>query len=195
MSNQYLKIIIAVFITLSIITSFPWLDKKINGQKESESVNVSGIDFSVFTENSVDKITIKKGADEKILSAKDNAWYIGEDQADAEKIDQFFTSLSKIKIGEIVAQKEASYANFEVDKENGYCLTFSQEGNNATFFVGKAGSTGQDFYLRKDASRNVYLANGDLRTKLTWEESRWKKEDNNEETEIKKEDENPLERK
>lgn len=174
MNNKYLKIIIAVFVTLAIVASFPWLDEKISGQKEKNK-NISEIDFFGFTREPVEKITIKKGSDEKILTYKDNNWRIGEDEADQEKVKQFFDDLLKIEIKEIAAQNENSYSKFEVSDDASFQLIFFQGEKESLFYIGKSGLATREFYLRKKGDKNVFLVKGDLRDKLIWEALKWKK--------------------
>lgn len=175
MHNKILKIIIAVFVVLAIITTFPWLNEKIGKQKNEKQTEIS-IDLSSFTKESVNKIVIKKGDSEKVLSFKDNKWYIGEAEADEEKINQLFQDFSQIKIKEMVSENENNRANFEVDQNTGIKLVLSKNGTDSIFFVGKADTAAGGYYMRKDGIKNVYLVSGNLRDKLTWEEVKWKKE-------------------
>ena len=176
MHNKIIKIVVAVFIVLVIITTFPWLKEKIGKQKNEKPTEIS-IDLSNFTKESVNKIVIKKGESEKVLNFKDNKWYVGEAEADEEKIAQLFQDFSQIKIKEMVSENENNRANFEVDGNTGIELILSQNGKDSIFFVGKADSVAGGYYMRKDGIKNVYLVSGNLRDKLTWEEAKWKKEE------------------
>ena len=143
-----------------------------------ESQKNLSVNLSNFTESSVDKIAIKKGTDEKVLTRKDNVWYIGDGEASADKVGQLFASFSKMKIGEVVSENENNYANFEVNQDAGIQLTISQNGNASLFFVGKAGPAAGEFYIRKDGIKNVYLVtSAGLRELLVGDASQWKKAD------------------
>lgn len=174
MNDKFIKYSAFILAILVILAAFPWLRDKINygngKQKENVSVNMSG-----FTQETVDKIVIKKGSDEKTLSFKDDEWLIGSDEADKEKIGHLFKDFSDLKVKNMVSNNENNWDKFETTKEKGYQVTITQNGKDNTFFVGKTGPSAGDFYLRKDGIKNVYLVSGELRNKLIWESEKWKK--------------------
>lgn len=180
MNNKFLKIIAAVFLVLILITIFPWIKEKISSQQAKQPANLS-VNLSGFTKESVNKISIKKGLEEKILSFKDGKWLIGEDEADESKVDQLFSDFSNLKIGEVASQNEANFGKFEVNADTGTQLTITQNGKDSLFFIGKAGAAATDFYMRKDGIKNVYSVSGTLRDDLAPEAASWKKPEAKEE--------------
>lgn len=176
MNNKFMKVIAIIFVVLFALVSLPWLKEKISGQKNPDTSNLS-VNLSGFSKEKTEKVVIKKGNDEKILNRKNDGWYIGEDKADEEKIDQMFKDFSDLKIKELVSQNEDNHKKFEVTKDDGIQLTISQNGKDSVFFAGKAGMAIEDFYLRKEGIKNVYLVNGGLREKLTWDAGKWKAEE------------------
>lgn len=185
MDKKFLKIIIAIFIVLAAITAFPWIDQKLNGEKKTTTEPLS-VNLATFTPTSVNKISIKKGDEEKVLSRKNDVWLIGTEEADQQKVQQLFNDFSQLKIKEVVAQNENNHAKFQVTKENGIQLVLNQNGKDSIFFIGKTDQSAQDFFMRKDGIKNVYLVSGGLREKLTWAADKWKPEAADTQTEDKK---------
>lgn len=177
MHNIFLKITTLIFIALAIIIALPWLNGIINSQKTDPLKNAN-VNLSSFTQETVSKISIKNGADEKILSFSDNKWLIDKDEAAEDKVKQFFQDLASLKVKELASQSEENFEKFEVAKDkNSFQLTLTQGGKDSIFFVGKIGASTNDFHLRKEGFKNTYLVNGELRDKLNWEVAKWKKEE------------------
>lgn len=174
MSNKFIKFNALILLTLVIVAAFPWLRDKMNNESDKKTENVS-VNMSGFTKETVNKITIKKGSDEKTLIFNDNKWLIGENEADEDKINQLFQDFADLKIKEMVSNNEENWSKFEVAKDSGYQLTITQNGKGSTFFIGKTGPSVSDFYIRKDGIKNVYLVNGELRNKMSWDIEKWKK--------------------
>ncbi len=173
MDKRIIKITALVFLALAVIVAYPWLREKLSGSK-TETPN--SISLSGFTKDTVSKIVIAKGSDEKNLNFKDNKWFIGDDEADENKVDQFFQNLHNLKTGTMVSQNEDNQGKFNVTKDNpDFKLTLSQNGQNSVFLIGKSGIAINDFYIRKEGIKNVYLVNGELRNALGWSVDQWKK--------------------
>jgi hypothetical protein len=174
MNNKFLKITALVFATLAIIIAFPWLKEMVNSKKVNPMENAS-VKLSQFTQETVTKISIKKGGDEKILSFSDNKWLISNDEADADKVKQLFQSLADLKTKEMVSENQDNWQKFEATSDAGFRLAITQNDKDNVFFVGKSGASANDFYMRRDGIKNVYLVNGELRNMLGWTVEQWKK--------------------
>lgn len=174
MSGKFIKVSAFIFATLFFFAIFPWLRDKISDESDKKTGNIS-VNMSEFTKETVNKIIIRKGDDERVLSFKDDKWFIGEEEADEEKINQLFKDFSELKIKEMASNNEENWGKFEVTKDSGYQLTITQNGKDNVFFIGKAGQAIDDFYARKEGIKNVYLVNGELRDKIVWEKEKWKK--------------------
>jgi hypothetical protein len=175
MDNKNIKILAAVFVAMAIITVLPWIGNQIGGGKEKDKAKNISLDFSDFSEKSVEKMVIKKGETEKSLSFQEGKWLIDGEEADGQKIADFFSELKSLKVGEMVSQNEANQSKFGVDKEKAIKLAITQNGQELLFLVGNVGTTPRQFYMRKDGIKNTYLVESALREKLLWEASKWKK--------------------
>ncbi|NWG75743.1 MAG: DUF4340 domain-containing protein [Rubrivivax sp.] len=181
MNDKFLKITALIFVILVIIIFLPYLKEFIVLKEHNPLDNVS-VKLSQFTQETVTKISIKKGSEERILSFSENKWLIGNEEADVDKVKQFFQDLSDLKIKEMVSQNEENQSKFEVAKDkNSFQLTLWQNGKENVFFVGKSAAAVNDFYIRKDGIKNVYLVNGELRNKLSWDANQWKKANDDQE--------------
>ncbi len=172
MSNRFIKLSLLVLLILAFFTVFPWIEDKIS-EKGSKKVGDVSVNLSVFTKENVNKISFKKGNDEVLLSLENNIWKVGESKADEEKVNQLFQAFSELRVKEMVSNNENNWIKFGTTKDNGIQLTIIQNDKSSTFFVGKAGPAIDDFYLRKEGIKNVYLVNGKLREKLSWKIEDW----------------------
>ena len=180
MNNKFLKIATFIFVSLGLIVAIPWLSELFNTKKPNP-MDKTSVNLAQFSQKTVSKISIKKGDNEKVLAFSNNKWLIGNDEADENKIKQLFQDLADLKVKEMVSENQDNWGKFEVTPESGLRLTLTQDGKEQVFFVGKAGTASGDFYLRKEGIKNVYLVNGNLRDKLEWDASKWKKTNQNEE--------------
>lgn len=175
MNASFLKIIMAVFVVLAVVTFFPTIFGKSTTNESIDQKNLS-IDLSKFSTDSVKKITIaNKGEDEKVLSIRNGKWFIGDDEADSKKIDQLFADFSALKVEDMISQNSENQAKLEVTKETGIQLTISTGGDDAVFFIGGKAAPSGTFSIRKDGIKNVYQASGSLRTDLLQSTDEWKK--------------------
>lgn len=175
MNASFLKIIMAVFVVLAVVTFFPTIFGKSTTNESIDQKNLS-IDLSKFSTDSVKKITIaNKGEDEKALSIRNGKWFIGDDEADSKKIDQLFSDFSALKVEDMISQNSENQAKLEVTKETGIQLTISTGGDDAVFFIGGKAAPSGTFSIRKDGIKNVYQASGNLRTDLLQSTDEWKK--------------------
>lgn len=174
MNNKFIKFSAIILAILAVSAVFPLFRDKMNNGSDKKTENVS-VNMSGFTKEMVSKVVIKKGNDEKVFSFKDNKWLIGENEANEEKINQLFKDFTDLKIKEMASNNEENWRKFEVTKDSGYQLTITQDGKDNTFFIGKSGPSINDFFIRKEGIKNVYLANGELKNKMAWENEKWKK--------------------
>ncbi|MFA5961326.1 MAG: DUF4340 domain-containing protein [Parcubacteria group bacterium] len=170
-----LKILTGVFIVMAVIVALPFVGRMINGNKDASAPKNISLNFSDFSESSVGKIVIKNASAEKTLSFQDGKWLIGNDEADAQKVADFFTELKGLKVGEMVSQTETNQAKFGVDSASAIQLIITKNGQDNIFLVGKASSVPNQFYMRKDGIKNTYLVESALRDKLTWDATKWQK--------------------
>jgi hypothetical protein len=174
MNNKFIKISGLILLGLILLITVPWIGEKISDSKKQKPI-ITSVDLSGFNKESVSKIVIKKASGEEIISFKDNKWFLGEDEVDEAKINQLFQAFSNLKNKEIVSQNEENQSKFDVTKDNNLQLVITQNGKDSTFFVGKSGQSINDFYLRKEGIKTVYLVSGELRNILNWDTASWKK--------------------
>lgn len=174
MSNKFVKFSALILFVLAVLVAFPMISEKMSDGSDKKTVDVS-VNMSGFAKENIDKIVIKKGSDERTLNFKVDKWFIGEDEADEDKINQLFKDFADLKVKEMASNNEKNWEKFEVTKDNGFQLTITQDGKDNKFFIGKAGVATSDFYLRRDGIKNVYLVNGNLREKLVWTADKWKR--------------------
>ncbi|MFZ2188088.1 MAG: DUF4340 domain-containing protein [Candidatus Moraniibacteriota bacterium] len=175
MDNKNIKILAAVFLAMAIILILPWIGNQFGIGKDKDGPKNISLDFSDFSEKSVEKVVIQNGETKKELSFREGKWLIDGGEADGEKVTGFFSELKKLKVGEMVSQSEANQSKFGVDREAAIKLSITQNGKEAIFLVGKIGATPNQFYMRKDGIKNTYLVESALREKLLWDAVKWQK--------------------
>lgn len=174
MDDKTIKSLLIIFAGLLVIAiSFNYLDKF--SLKKEASVKAD-FNLSNFTKETVEKVRIKKGDDEKTLVNKDGLWKINDEIASSDKINTFFNNLKKVEIKEVVSKNPENHKNFGINEDDAYLLIFTQNGKNAVFFIGNPGISSNLFYLKKKGSKNIYLASGLLRNIISQDTSEWLKE-------------------
>lgn len=176
----FLKVIAGIFVLLAAIVVFFWVGDRPSTGPDASLGKVASLDFSGFTPGSVNRITIGKGSDQTVLEYRGDKWFVGDDEADEDKVKSLFDDLSSVKARDMVSQNEQNHAKFGVTGDAGITLTLTRSGEDSIFFVGNAGSTPDTFYLRKSGIQNVYLVEGPLREALSVEADGWKRSEEGE---------------
>ena len=172
--SKNIKTLFIVFVVLVAIAFAPKIKEMLSSDepvKKSQS-----IDLSIFTPETVQKVTIKEGEETRTLQLKDGDWHINEEIADQNKVGLFFDQLEQTSISKLVSKNQENHPNFKINKNDGIVVTFSTEGDSSTFIVGKSGPQAGSFYIRKEGVANVYLAQGMVRTNLVQAAEEWKED-------------------
>lgn len=172
MNKKSIHILALIFLLLAVVASYPLWSKSLGFlKKESKKSEIS---FEGFNQDSVDKIIIKQDKNETILQKADSGWKINSLSASSQVIKSFFDDLSAIEIDRLASKNPENHDEYSASEENGYILTLNKDNNPQTFIIGKSGPQANSFYIKlKDAS-NLYLAKGDLRSKVTQSIADWR---------------------
>lgn len=166
MNQRTICILLAVFIVLASIAAYP---RWISYLKKPSAGSVE-IDFSQFTEDSIEKFSIKKDEDEKVFTKEGGRWLVNEFDASEKEVKSFFDSLAACEEKSLASKNPENHTNFEATEEKGYVLTI----NDQTSIIGRSGPDYNSFYAKKKDSPNVYLLSGSLRTKLAQDLTAWR---------------------
>ena len=192
MDSKTIKSLLIIFVGLLVIAvGFNYLDKS---SREKKSTVTADFDLSGFTEKTVEKVRVKKGDDEKILTNEGELWKINGEEISSDKIGSFFSGLSEMKIKAIASKNIDNHKNFGITKDDAYLLAFTQNGKDKMFFIGKSGASPDLFYIKKKESKNVYLASGTLRGLISQDVSAWLKESSLKESSGESEEKNKEEK-
>ncbi|MBT3356469.1 DUF4340 domain-containing protein [bacterium] len=178
MNPKNIKLLAIVFTGLLVIAVFPWLKQKITPTKEiaSKFENIS-VNFSQFSKENTEEISIKQGDQETVLSLRDGVWMVNEKEASQEKIVTLFQEFNLAKVQKQSSKNKANQAKFEVNQEQATILTITSDSKDTVFFIGKSGPSFDSFYARKKEIVNVYLVDGNLKNILSVDEVAWEKVD------------------
>lgn len=185
MQPKNIKFLAIVFAALLAITAVPWAKEKMSAKQEAvdKFENVS-VNFSQFSKENTEKISLSKGEEKIDLVFKDGIWMIGDKEASAEKMDALFANLKAAKVQKQSSKNKDNQAKFEVDQEQATVFSITTGGNESIFFIGKNGPSYDSFYARQKGIVNVYLVEGNLKNILSLDEAEWiKSEDESAETE------------
>lgn len=171
MSKKTLLVLGGIFIVLAVIASSSWWGEYLTIGKKSSNAE---LDFSAFTKETTGKISIvKKGEEEKVLSKEGSAWKIAGFEASVKAMDDFFAALKELKTESLASKNPENYASFGVG-DDAYTLSLTKGKMETTFIIGNRGPTFSSFYARKKDGTNVYLVEGSLSDKLSWDVSAWR---------------------
>lgn len=189
MDSKNLKTLAVIFAVLVGVSSFFWWDKKFESSGDKfKKATVSKM--SSVEKGSVEKVVIEKDSKEKKeLVFKDDKWLINGSEASKDKTEKFFDNLKKVKIEKMVSKNKERHDKFEVSKEKAIKITFTRDGKEEIFFIGKKGPQINSFYIRAQGKVNVYLAKGIFINDLEISVDDWtKKEDASKSKEDSKEE-------
>ena len=177
MNNKTLILLGTILLAFIVIAAAPKMFKRDQAQSK-ELKNVS-VDLGDYSRESTSKILIKQGETENTLSFSNGEWLINSEKANQTKIALLFSDLKEGKIQKLASKNEENQSKFQVNPENGITLILTQNGQDEEFYVGKIGPSYGTFYIRKKGIKNVYLVESGLRSKLSWDATEWKPEEEN----------------
>lgn len=178
MHENFLKIATIILALLVFLAVIPWIADSLKGKgSETTFDDKVSVNLSLFAKNSVDRISIRrKDADEIILESAGEAWTVGSEPADPDKITALFQAFARLNIREMTSKSEKNFAKLGVTEETGIRLALREKnGKEQVFFVGNPGVIPQEFSLRKDGIKNTYSVQGTLRELLVGDADSWKK--------------------
>jgi len=174
MNPKNIKVLAIIFIAFLLVVMAPWIKQKISPEKEiSEKFENISLNFSDFSKENVEEITITTSEQEITLSLTNDVWKIDKADASPEKIDNFFRELSLSEIQKQSSKNKENHKKFEVDEESATTLTLKSNGEDEVFFIGKNGPSFDSFYARKKGVTSVFLISGNLKNSITGEKEDW----------------------
>lgn len=185
MNHSFLKIASGIFLVLVVLAVIPWIGDLLKGKDgDATSLANTSANLTAFTENSVDRISIKqKDTDEIVLEKSGEDWNVGVDPADKEKIATLFRAFASLEVREMVSKNEENFKKFGVTKDDGIRLTLREKnGKEQVFYVGNPSAIPQEFSFRKDGIKNTYSVVGTLRDLLMKDAAYWKKTEEKQES-------------
>lgn len=185
MNSNKIKILAIVFIGLLLIAALPWIKEKISPEQEvSDRFKEASVNFSQFSKENTNRISIKNTDEETILTINDGMWMVNNDkEASEEKITALFQDFQTAKIQKQASKNKENHSRLGVDEEKSIILTITSGDKESVFFIGESGPMTGSFYARKKGVANTYLVRGALKSSLLTEEENWIKEEETEDIE------------
>lgn len=172
MKAKTIFILFVIFIIFLLTATFPWWNKYF---KSDNKLNTAGgFNFSLFSEQTVDRFTIRKGKEDTVFIRHNNQWKVNNFDVSRQAVNDFFNNLSGLGAMELVSRNLNNHRNFEVTEEEGFALTFYTGDSGKTFIIGKQGPVFNSFYVRDKDENDVYIIYGQLRNILSRPVSYWR---------------------
>lgn len=195
--RPYLYLLIACLTAVVIF----WLERP-GGERSGDILNE--LLFDDFDFETVSRIEIEHLLNGVQLEKKDGKWQVANlrsqikkeldaqekkepapvewTEADAERIDLTFSILQDVLLTSLAATNPERHGSFEVNAAGMQVRFFDAQGNKlAHLYIGKAGPSFSDSYVRKEGDNNVYLADRYLRATFSIEPEDWRRKDKGEE--------------
>lgn len=170
MSKRTIQILFGIFIVFLCICLYPLFKEKMLKQKEVKGA----IDFTFFTEQNTDRISIKKGESSLLLQKENSLWKINGFNASLASVNSFFSSIQNIKTQNLVSKNPDNHKSLGVSEDEGYVIAFTQNKVDFSFIFSAKGATGSDFYVKKDKSDEVYLTDAVLPQEIFYTADDWR---------------------
>ncbi|MEN3044629.1 MAG: DUF4340 domain-containing protein [Candidatus Hydrothermales bacterium] len=180
---RFLSITFIILFILTAITESPFFKRG----KLPKEIEVS----SVFKEENIEKITLKRGEEKLELRKLNGIWVVMEDThprtADKERIIRLLENLSSLK-GKVYGKSESEYPYYNVDDKNGTFLALFDKSDKKIFeiIVGKQGADFSTNFVRFPGKKEVLLVEKPIQSHMySLHPSNWR---NRKITEFKYED-------
>jgi len=132
---------------------------------EQSSTGSSGQVLVDYDSSAVDMIEIRSSTGTVFVQKQEGTWFVTSPvhfRADSSAVVAILSQGKHIELKGLISSNPEKQHVFQVDS-TGLLVRFSEKGvERAAFRVGKVSSSYTESYVRREDSRNVYLANGFL---------------------------------
>lgn len=159
--NKSLLVLVALLLVLLAV--FLW-----SSHSEKEAIAPSEVDnFVALDSGAVNKIEVKKLGSHLEFTRQPDGWYLVDSTRTYKTAAGMVEDIEKLSygldVGEMVSDNPEKQMLFQVDTLLATYVQFYRDGNLlGALYVGKAGPSYQETYVRKPGSDEVYLAKGSL---------------------------------
>ncbi len=172
MSNKTISILFIIFLIVTGIAFFPFIQKRM-GRNENLEFSKE-LPFHIFTKDTVQKIMIKK-QQEFSLVKEENNWNVASYSAYQPIVDAFLQAIQESKPVSIVSRNETNSEEYGISSSSGIFLNLrSANGEEQTFIIGNDGPEIGSFYAKVPDSKNVFLVKGSLRDTIKTTVNDWR---------------------
>lgn len=172
MKQQHIRILSGIFILLFIIATYPYW--KTYFSFLNKPAVVSELELKGFTFDTTNKVSLKHGGEEILLSKKADGWQVASYTANIVQVKDFFSSLKDTEVISLVSKNPENQKEYEVSSDSGTLVMLSGQKGDKSIIVGKEGSQLNSFYVRAINSFSVYWVKGSLFQKVTQTTSDWR---------------------
>lgn len=170
-----MHIFIAIFLALLIVILYPvwypYFEKEVN-KLHTKDLSSNFIFKDIQKENT-DEITIEGFKETINLQKTASGWILGSNKASQTQIDNFFSALRKLEVGDLLSKNPNNHLELGVTAQTGYVLTVRRGAVKYSVLIGNPSSIEDAFYIRPIDKDNVYLAKGDLRNIVIQDKTNW----------------------
>jgi hypothetical protein len=168
MKKQTIFLLFGIFVFLLALTFVPNYWSTIVPQTKPKEFT-----FTPFTKDTTTSIHLSSAGKQVTVSKSDTVWKVDGKDASKDKVDSLFAALSKTVLGEVVSNNPKNAEDYSLSSSSATLLNLTGNAKNLVVLIGKRGQAGDSFYVKKDGSNIVYLANGGLFDVLSTNVSDW----------------------
>ncbi len=161
---------ILILIALFLLCAGAWMTYTLYQKGKKSEL----IDYSSYTKNTVNEISIQKGNKKILLSKTPSQWEIDSLPLDEQKIERALASVTLFSKKKVISTKADKYSVFDVTSSNTLVCVRKEKGKELTFIIGKDGAVLGTTYIRFPDSADVYVVPDELRFTFRQEPLYWK---------------------
>ena len=168
MDTKTLKLLAVGFILLLGIVLYPIIQQHLQ-----TTLQHGEISFSDISEGKTQRVNIQSAIATITLVPTGNNWLVASYSASLDKIDGLFRDMQSVSIESIVSNNPMNSDQFGLSSSSGLLMTVTGMYGVKTYEIGNVAASG-GFYIKKQGSNNVYLADGNLKDDLSVNIADWR---------------------
>jgi len=129
--------------------------------------------FDGVSEEAAIEVRMSNASGEVVLTGGAGAWTVNDLLTDSGTVARFWSVLTGLEVGALVASNPANHARMGVDDDGGATLEIDVGGETRVVVVGDQGPRFGTSYVRLPGQDEVYVANRDLRSHVQRELADW----------------------
>jgi hypothetical protein len=172
MSERTLKQLVGALVLVVAMWAIVTLLSGGGGGVPSAAGEIAAV-FDGVSEEAATEVRMSNASGEVVLTGGAGAWTVNGLLTDSSTVHRFWSVLTGLDVGALVASNPANHARMGVDDDGAATLEIDVGGETRAVVVGDQGPRFGTSYVRLPGQDEVYVANGDLGSHARRELSDW----------------------